>query len=979
MAADSRVDRLARMAENRFLSSLLVGRDELIALAGRRLSEVEPGRGHFLFVSGEAGIGKTRLIGEIARMAAGRGFRVATARLAPQDHDAPAAAILDIARSLARVPELRDVGQTLLGWVGGAASPTMHRRVLISQTVDRLLDVAAKPALLIFEDLQWADELTLEMLGELTRRSRESPLLIIGSYRSEEVARDSALRAWRSRLVTQRLAEEVRLGRLSRDETAMVTTDILGTGLPAPREIVDVVFARTDGVPLHVEELLAALGDRVHDGSALATALPETIEDATLERVGRLSVAAQAVARGGAVIGRRFVLDVLAGTLDLPISALDDPIQELLDHGILDGPSGGGSYDFRHQLLRDALYRSVPAGDKRRFHGRAAEFGARLEGASVVHASLHYERAGMPEEAFRAALDGARTAARLYSRRESYELFARAIANMPASVSGRERAQIMLEHAYASLLVDRAQEIIDVAWRAREEALRVDEHVLAAKALLDGLVGVRWLGHGLSERRDLARQILVELERLPETPAREEVRWEALQELAFVDLDENHLVDARSLLGEAHEITTRHGWASARLDVEDNLARIDAIEGRVDEGIERLRAIAVEARDLGLELVAVTAYRDAGVAGLRALDYRAAALQLEEGLKYADAQDQAHCGHVMVSTSALVAWADGRWTEALERGEHSLVDHGSSRSKAFAELALGYVAVGRADLAGVRRHLDAAIALGERAFWLDILLPARWGLAESALHAGDAATAIGECEAAVTLARRHDEWGLLAPFAVTGVRAFQIDGQPEAAARFLGQLERALGPVRHIAEPALAHARGLVQLADGAIVLARDSFEAAIRGWDARGRRWEALWARLDLAAALLRSRRFGEAAVLVGDVRDEAQRIGSVALVDRADLLSRQAHGHSATVEPWHPLSSREFEVARAIAEGMTNTEVADELGISRKTVSAHVEHILAKLGATRRAEIASWATSVMAASVIATPGSSRETAAIR
>ncbi len=110
MIGKNPVARLAPMAENRFLSTLLVGRDELIALATRRLSEVAPGLGHFLFVSGEAGIGKTRLIGEIARMAADRGFRVASARLAPQDHDAPAAAILDIARSLARDPELRDIG-----------------------------------------------------------------------------------------------------------------------------------------------------------------------------------------------------------------------------------------------------------------------------------------------------------------------------------------------------------------------------------------------------------------------------------------------------------------------------------------------------------------------------------------------------------------------------------------------------------------------------------------------------------------------------------------------------------------------------------------------------------------------------------------------------------------------------------------------------------------------------------------------------
>ncbi len=950
------------MTENRYLSSLLVGRDDLIALAGRRLAEIANGRGHFLFVSGEAGIGKTRLIAEIGRIAERRGFRVAVARLTPQDHDAPAAAILDIARSLARVPELREVGQTLLGWVGGAAAPTMQRRVLVSQTVERLLEVAAKPAVLTFEDLQWADELTLEILGELIRRGQEVPLLIIGSYRTEEVARDSALRGWRSRLITQRLAEEVRLGRLSRDETAAITTDILATGLPAPREVVDVVYARTDGVPLHVEELLAALGDRVFDGAALATALPETIEDATLERVARLSRDAQRVAGAGAVIGRRFVLDVLAGILDLPISAVDDPIQELLDHGILAGPGAGGSYDFRHQLQRDALYQAVPAADRRRYHARAAEFGARLDGASVVHASLHYERAGMRENAFRAALDGARAAARLYSRRESYELYGRAVANMPASVTGSERAGIVLEHAIAAGLVDRGEELIERAREAREEALRAGDGLLAARGLRNVLTGVRREGHPLAERRDLISRIFAELAPLPENPLREQVRSDALAELALVELEENHLAEARALFDESHEIMVRHGWTEDALDLESNLARIDVIEGRVAEGMDRMHAIADEARNLGLELAAVTAYRDACIAGIRALDYRAAARQLEAGLRYADAQDQMHCGHVMVSTSALVAWADGRWADAAERGEHALADRGSGRSKGIAQLALGYLAMGRGDDARAKTHLEAAAAMAERAGWIDIILPARWGLAETALLRGRSAEAAVTCVAMLGFAREKGERGLLAPFAVTGVRAMQLDGQPQAAARFLDELERAVAPVSDVVEPAIRHARGLVQLADGAIVLARESFEAAIGGWNARGRHWELLWARLDLASALHRSRRFAEATALIASVHDEATTIGSVPLVERADQLARQAHGHSTSVEVWHPLTSREFEVARAIAEGKTNPELAEELGISPKTASSHVEHILAKLGVTRRAEIAVWVASVMA-----------------
>ena len=97
-----------------------------------------------------------------------------------------------------------------------------------------------------------------------------------------------------------------------------------------------------------------------------------------------------------------------------------------------------GYYDFRHQLLRDALYRSVPAADLRRLHARAAEFGAALIGADVIHASVHFERAGLRAEAYRTALEGARAASAVSSRRESYELYRRAVANAPADLPPAE-------------------------------------------------------------------------------------------------------------------------------------------------------------------------------------------------------------------------------------------------------------------------------------------------------------------------------------------------------------------------------------------------------------------------------------------------------------------------------------------------------------------------------------------------------------
>jgi DNA-binding CsgD family transcriptional regulator len=140
---------------------------------------------------------------------------------------------------------------------------------------------------------------------------------------------------------------------------------------------------------------------------------------------------------------------------------------------------------------------------------------------------------------------------------------------------------------------------------------------------------------------------------------------------------------------------------------------------------------------------------------------------------------------------------------------------------------------------------------------------------------------------------------------------------------------------------------------------ARAGLEAAVASWAARGRCGEALWARLDLAGAHLRSSRFVEAMNLANAVRAAAEPIGAAPLLARVDQLARAAKGRGAEQEPWHPLTTREFEVARKIAEGLTNAELADELSISPRTADSHVEHILAKLGVSRRAEIAAWATS--------------------
>jgi DNA-binding CsgD family transcriptional regulator len=210
------------------------------------------------------------------------------------------------------------------------------------------------------------------------------------------------------------------------------------------------------------------------------------------------------------------------------------------------------------------------------------------------------------------------------------------------------------------------------------------------------------------------------------------------------------------------------------------------------------------------------------------------------------------------------------------------------------------------------------------------------------------------------------------PFLVPGVRAWLAVQRPDEAERWLAAAAEHLAGWEAMAGPAISHAEGLLKLATGSIAAARDALEAAARGWSDAHRVWEATWARLDLAQCLLRSNRVAEVAPPLVAARETATELRSGPLLARVDELERAARGRGSVDEPWRPLTAREFEVARLIAVGMTNGEIADELSIAPKTASAHVEHILAKLGVSRRAEIATWVATVAsgAASVEAARG---------
>jgi DNA-binding CsgD family transcriptional regulator len=365
--------------------------------------------------------------------------------------------------------------------------------------------------------------------------------------------------------------------------------------------------------------------------------------------------------------------------------------------------------------------------------------------------------------------------------------------------------------------------------------------------------------------------------------------------------------------------------------------------------------------------VGVTGYRNLANHAARVFDLRSAQTALREGLRYADAIEQSHCRQMMATTSAILDWGAGRWDAADDTARQELVERGCRRGVLGSLDVIGLVAMSRGQADDARHWLDESLAAGEQIEEIQFILPPLWALAETDLVSGDPSSAAERCEDAMERATRAGERALLVPFVVTGTRAWLAAQRPERAEQWLARTREQLQGW-DAADAAIAHAEGLVRLSTGSISAARDALESAVRGWEDRGRVWEASWARLDLAQCLMRSNRYGEAASLLAAVRATAEGLASEPLMARADELARVGRGRGTIEEPWRPLTAREFEVARLIARGQTNAEIAAELAIAPKTASAHVEHILAKLGVTRRAEIAAWVASIAVATSTST-----------
>jgi DNA-binding SARP family transcriptional activator len=483
------------------------------------------GGAHLLLVTGEPGIGKSRLALELGRRVRAEGYAVASARAHEAAGRLPWGPVVDLLRSdalrshidtldaawraeLARLlPELQDASPE--SGPSQAGDPVQRHRLF--DAVSRAIVLGCRPLLLIIDDLQWCDAETIELIGFVVRSGRTAPLLIIGTVRSEEIPEHHPLIGLVDALGHDGAVTTVPLERLDEATTATLAALLLDEETIDP-ELAARLWRETEGNPLFVIE---ALRVGVPSGGGQAVLTP-TMRAVLRARLGQLSDGARQLAELAAVIGRPFSIDLLVSATGSDERHLVDHVDELWRRRII--RDQGLTYDFTHDKLRAVALEMVSPARRRQLHRAVAEaiaveFHNDSDAASPQRAA-HYDQAGMVEPAIDAYRVAGSRAVAVSALEEAVTMFRRALAllaELPPS-SGRDALEVDIRIALGSPLVALEGYGSKSAHQLYERALSLCRklHRPVDPPILRGLGLARLQGCRFDDCDDLARPLLDE-------------------------------------------------------------------------------------------------------------------------------------------------------------------------------------------------------------------------------------------------------------------------------------------------------------------------------------------------------------------------------------------------------------------------------------------------------------------------------------
>ena len=369
-------------------------------------ARVLAGQSQVVLISGEAGIGKTRLVEELSAQA---GSAPGGAQLRIGESAPLAGAALAYGPFVAA---LRGQAGWLLADDDSAGDMLAARHRQFVRVLELLAGLAAgSPLVLVLEDLHWADESSRELLAFLAVRLRQEPVMLVGTLREEELG-PGGLR-WLAELERRPGVIRLRLGRLADAEVAGLVAGLLPPGASA--EQVAAVVAAAEGNPLYAQELAKAGPD----------APPASIAEAVLAKAAGLTAPARAVVDQVCAADGGMSHDLLAATVSFPEKRLLASVRGAVASGLL--VAAGDGYVFPHALIQQVLYRHLLPGERQRLHRRVAQGLAARPGSSPGSLAQHWRLAGCPDRAAAAALATARDAALARAYPESLRCYALAL------------------------------------------------------------------------------------------------------------------------------------------------------------------------------------------------------------------------------------------------------------------------------------------------------------------------------------------------------------------------------------------------------------------------------------------------------------------------------------------------------------------------------------------------------------------------
>jgi DNA-binding CsgD family transcriptional regulator/tetratricopeptide (TPR) repeat protein len=959
------------------------------------------GHGQAVLIAGEAGVGKSRLAAEAKTYAAERGFALLEGTCFPQDSACPYAPLLDLLRAQFIAGALptavvdrfaRELAPLLPDLVSLPADPPLILALDPAQQQRRLFNAlvacltpatTSQPVLVIIEDLHWSDESSLDFLLYLLRRSSAQPMLLIGTYRSDEVG--PRLGRWLAHLDREHLSRELRLASLTRDEVAAMLQAIFAHPRAVRVEMLDAIYTLTEGNPFFVEELLKSLiaaGDIFYaDGiwnrkPMEMLRIPRSLNDAVEQRVAQLSADARQVLVLAAVVGRRFDFTLLQRLAHRDESALLPLLKELIAAQLVVEESAE-RFAFRHALTRQAIYAGLLARERAALHRTIAEATERSYADAldphVADLAYHYFEAGSCERALEYARRAGERAQDLGAPLAAVEQFTRALDAASALAATPTPALYLARgHAY-EILGDFDQARADYE---QELHLAHDAHAGAVTWRCMLALGQLWAardyqqtGIWFQRARDLAqtlgapRLLAQSLNRLG--------NWHV--NIGQADAGLRLHEQALALFEAEHD---REGMA----DTLDLLGMANGLYGDMHSSVQQFgRAIELyrtlgDSAGLSSALTSRAMFSGGVNSGPILSAYRSSedcARDLAEALRLARQIDWSAGQAYAEYTAGQVFEVFGDFGTALAHARAALqiamsIEHRQWIAATYKALGRIFVAMLAPDQAihNLCAGLSLARALGSDVFIGEItdslalayLLKHDLAQAEATLAAVPPRDQIPHslAERRMTLA-----WGELA----------LVQDDSDLALRIAEQLiGSAPGAEQGQPIPALLKLKGAALLALHRADAAVQVLEQARSAAETLGLRpllWQILrtLGRTQQQLGFRKEARhtFAAAREIVGmlaatidaaDLRDQFVRTALASLPQELPPTPQRAES-----ERFSGLTERERAVAALIAQGKSNHEIATALVISKRTVETHVGNIMAKLGAATRAHVVAWA----------------------